>query len=105
MEGNGNAMAVTTDILSSDPTLTPEDQTASATTQQQPTPQIAPTYNWKIVTEPFKSACGELDLGELMHDDMQRCKKYFDFLRPYPNLKNFLPTLWYEHVFPSSYPH
>ena len=70
MEEYGDAMAATTGILPSDPTLTTEDPTASAMPHQQPTPQIAPTYNWKLVTEPFKSACGELELGELMHDDM-----------------------------------
>ena len=70
MEEYGDAMAATTEILSYDPTSTAEDQTANAMPHQQPIPQIAPTYNWKLVTEPFKSACGELDLGELMHDDM-----------------------------------
>ena len=32
--------------------------------------QNVPTYNWRPVTGLFKSACGELGLGELMHDDM-----------------------------------
>ena len=32
--------------------------------------QSTPIYNWQLVTESFKSACSELALGELMHDDM-----------------------------------
>ena len=35
-----------------------------------PQGQTTPIYNWQVVTEPFKSACSELGLGELMHDDM-----------------------------------
>ena len=38
--------------------------------QAHPLPQTSPKYHWKLVTETFKSACGELGLGELMHDDM-----------------------------------
>ena len=33
-------------------------------------PQSTPTYNWMVVTDSFKSACDELSLGELMHDDL-----------------------------------
>ena len=39
-------------------------------TMSNPPAHSVPTYNWKVVTKPFKTACNELGLGELMHDDM-----------------------------------
>ena len=59
-----------TKVPSTECKITGSTNVKSGITMSNAPSQSGPIYNWKIVTNPFKSACGELELGELLHDDM-----------------------------------
>jgi len=42
--------------------------TPSPSTSNKPPTTEQPIYNWKDITSQFVEACGELQLGELLHD-------------------------------------